>query len=124
MNQRGPSTVLRFNAAQEHWTRENCGIAELFNEPQERGCSIARASVRPGQSTETHALRGATEWYVIVAGEGEVNVNGIRERVAPFDVVHIPPGVSQQIVNTGAADLIFLCVCMPAFTPECYAIVE
>jgi len=36
------------------------------------------------------------------------------------DVVVIPAGVSQQIVNCGARDLVFYCICSPRFTPECY----
>ncbi|HVW19834.1 MAG TPA: cupin domain-containing protein [Opitutaceae bacterium] len=121
MNQRPASTVTHFAPEQERWTRENCGIAELFNEAHERGCSIARARVRPGQSTERHVLSGTTEWYVIVSGRGEVEVDGEAEAVGPFDVVHIPPGSVQRITSAGAEDLVFLCVCTPAFAPERYA---
>lgn len=124
MNRRPPSTVTHFDPQQERWTRENCGIAELFNEAHERGCSIARARVKPGDGTELHALTGTSEWYVIVAGEGEAEVDGRRERVGPFDVVHIRPGSAQRIRNVGAGELLFLCVCLPAFAPECYAALE
>lgn len=120
MNQRPPSPVYHFSIQQEFPTRENCAIAELFNEAHERRASIARARVRPGDSTEAHALQGTTEWYVIVAGEGEAEIDGCRERVGPFDVVHVGPGAAQRIFNVGSTDLVFLCVCIPAFTPECY----
>ena len=32
----------------------------------------------------------------------------------------IPAGTAQQITNTGPEDLVFLCVCTPRFTPNCY----
>lgn len=124
MNQRPPSTVNRFRADMEYRTRENCRIAELFNEAHERDCSIARARVDPGQATELHALGGTAEWYVIVAGEGEAEVEGKRERVGPFDVVHIRPGSPQRIVNVGPGELVFLCVCLPAFAPACYTALD
>ncbi|MEA3397575.1 MAG: cupin domain-containing protein, partial [Chloroflexota bacterium] len=44
--------------------------------------------------------------------------------VSPGDVVLIPPGVSQRISNTGAGDLMFLCICTPPFRPECYEDLE
>ena len=36
------------------------------------------------------------------------------------DVVAIPSGERQRIINTGLTDLIFLCICTPPFTRDCY----
>jgi mannose-6-phosphate isomerase-like protein (cupin superfamily) len=44
--------------------------------------------------------------------------------VQPFDVVHIPAGVPQQICNTGSEDLVFLCICTPRFRMENYRELE
>ena len=35
-----------------------------------------------------------------------------------------PAGTAQRITNTGESDLIFLCVCMPRFTPDSYESLE
>ena len=48
---------------------------------------------------------------------------------APFeigfgDVVYIPAGVSQRVTNIGDEKLIFDCICLPRFTPECYENLE
>ena len=59
------------------------------------------------------------ERYLIIEGEGRT-VGGAKSDVRPGDVVLVPAGVSQQIANTGAGDLIFYCICTPRFTPECY----
>ena len=44
--------------------------------------------------------------------------------VGPGDVVSIPKGVPQRILNNGEADLIFLCVCTPRFEMDCYTSLE
>ena len=65
------------------------------------------------------------ERYVIQAGQGEVEVGELAARgVGPGDVVLIPPGVRQRIVNTGTTDLVFLAICSPRFLPEHYVDIE
>ena len=44
--------------------------------------------------------------------------------VAPGDTVIIPAGSAQRISNPGAADLVFQCLCLPRFTPDCYLSLE
>ena len=34
------------------------------------------------------------------------------------------PGAAQRITNTGTGDLVFLCICTPAFEPDCYEDLE
>lgn len=60
--------------------------------------------------------------------EGVVRANAERELythlppadVRPGDVVLIPRDTPQRISNTGDHDLVFLCLCTPPFTPDCY----
>lgn len=86
---------------------------------------MARVRVRPGVETQHHRLRTTTERYLVVAGEGEMTVGELPpEGVGPGDVVVIPAGVSQKIRNTGGSDLVFYCVCNPAFDPEDYESLE
>ena len=110
--------------AGEVWTRERCYITELVNDPSEPQMSVARARVEPGVTTELHAL-SVLEWYVIESGQGRMRLGD----TAPFDVgpgdsVQIPAQCEQQITNTGDADLLFLCVCVPRFDPSCYRPLE
>ena len=104
----------------EYLTPEGCYILESWNVPEDPAVSIARARVEPGVTTQTHRLRGTIERYLIVEGEGKAVIGGVPQDVRPGDVVTIAAGVSQQITNTGAGDLIFYCVCTPRFVPECY----
>lgn len=109
---------------EEILTPERCHIRELLNDDRVPQASVAECRVEPGITTQLHRLTVA-EWYVIREGEGLMEV-GEEEPVAvrPGDVVAIPPNAPQRIRNTGAADLRFLCLCLPAFTPECYESLE
>lgn len=110
--------------AREFWTDERCFIAELLNTPDEPDVSLARTRVEPGVTTQLHAL-SVSEWYVLESGQGRMRVgDGKPFAVGPGDTVKIPKNVSQQITNSGKTDLVFLCVCAPRFSQECYTSLE
>lgn len=113
--------VRRGARQQEYWFHEGCYITELSNIPADPAVSIARARVAPGTTTRWHRLHDITERYLVLEGEGRVEVgDGLRETVGPGDTVHIPPLVRQRITNTGATDLVFLAICTPRFVAEAY----
>lgn len=106
---------------QEYWFREGCHILELSNTPADAAVSIARARVAPGQRTRWHRLVATTERYVILDGEGRVEVGNLPpQTVVAGSVVVIPPLCRQRITNTGDSDLTFLAICSPRFLPENY----
>ena len=114
-------TILRYRPETEFYTDEGCHIVELLNAEGDPGCSIARARVQPGVTTRLHRLTGTIERYVILEGEGRVEVDGLPPaEVRPLDVVLIPAGAAQRIANTGTSDLVFLCVCTPRFRVASY----
>lgn len=105
-------------------TRERCFVRELVNKPSVPGASVAECRVEPGVTTELHRLSVA-EWYLLRRGEGLMEVGGEEPfRVGPGDIVSIPAGVSQRIRNTSDDDLVFDCLCVPRFTPDCYESLE
>ena len=117
--------IRRFDAGAEYYTDERCDILELSNAADDAEVSIARARVAPGVTTRWHRLKGTTERYVILEGQGRVEVGDEQPAdVGPGDVVVIPPLCRQRITNVGKTDLLFLAVCTPRFTPECYEDVE
>jgi len=114
-------TIHRTNPEAEFETTERCAILELWNDVSDGDVSVARATVKPGIATQPHRLHGVIERYVILSGRGEVTIGELAPTIVePNDVVIIPAGVSQSIANIGPDDLVFLCVCSPRFTPECY----
>jgi mannose-6-phosphate isomerase-like protein (cupin superfamily) len=112
--------IARFSPESEFPTDERCSIVEILTWRQDRECSIARARVAPGMTTQLHSLHLTTERYVILEGTGEVEIGGKIDSVSLLDVVLIAPGVTQRITNTGSGDLVFLCVCTPPFQPAAY----
>ena len=118
-------TIRPFNPDTEFYTSEGCFIIELSNTEDDPDVSIARARVAPGVTTRWHRLRATAERYVILEGEGRVEVgNRPPENVGPGDVVLIPPLCRQRIANTGRQDLIFLAVCSPRYTDSAYEDVD
>ena len=105
----------------EYFFQEGCYILELLNDPADPDASIARARVPAGTTTRWHRLIGTTERYVILEGEGTVNIGDEPPTtVHPGDVVHIPPLTRQRIRNTGTNDLVLLAICTPRFDPRNY----
>ncbi|HSM08512.1 MAG TPA: cupin domain-containing protein [Gemmatimonadota bacterium] len=122
------SGVRRPDPESESLTEERCYIVEVSGRPEDPELSIARARVEPGVTTQLHALDGIAERYLIVEGEGRMETGHAMERrtaaVGPGDVVLIPPGVPQRITNTGIDDLVFYCLCTPAWNDEAYGSLE
>lgn len=109
----------------EYFFAEGCFIVESVNSPGDPALSIARARVESGRTTRWHYLEGIVERYVILAGEGDVEVGDLPStRVRPGDVVIIPPGEHQRIYNPGAEDLVFLALCTPRFEQSAYVDAE
>ena len=109
----------------EFETDERCSINELSNTVEDPAVSIAQARVLPGVTTRWHRLVGTAERYVILSGEGLMEVGDLPpEQVRPGDVVLIPPLCRQRISNTGTEDLVFLAICTPRFRREVYEDVD
>lgn len=118
------AVVLKQDLTSEFPTSERCYILESANATNDT-LSIARARVGPGITTKLHSLDGIDERYIIVEGQGRMEVGGLSaQELGPGDVVIIPAGVPQRITNIGARDLIFYCVCTPPFHPSSYRELE
>ncbi len=116
-----PFARIHHPTAVEYFFAEGCFITEWWNTPLDEAVSVARARVVSGVTTRWHRLRGVTERYLILEGRGRVEVGDLPpEDVGPGARALILPGVRQRIANTGDADLIFLALCTPRFTPACY----
>ena len=67
--------------------------------------------IPPGASEGVHVhetgspLGAYEEFYFIVSGRGEMQINGERIPVKPGDHVFVPLGASRGIENTSSADL-------------------
>jgi mannose-6-phosphate isomerase-like protein (cupin superfamily) len=117
--------VKQASAAVEFETSERCHIIEIANDPGDDLVSIARARVESGVTTAWHKLDRISERYIIVSGQGRVEVDDLEPvDVLPGDVVRIPADIAQRITNTGKGDLIFYAVCAPRFRRDNYISLE
>lgn len=108
----------------EYYFEEGCYISEWMNDADDPALSVARARLPAGGTTRWHRLRNVTERYLILEGEGRAEVGDRIQLMRPGDSLLIPPGQAQRIHNTGSSDLVFLALCTPRFTPDCYQDVE
>lgn len=109
----------------EYYFREGCYITELSNTQDDPELSVAHVRVEAGETTRWHKLVGTTERYLILGGEGSVEIGEQPARgVEEGDMVLIPPQVRQRITNTGESDLVFLALCTPRFQESAYIDLE
>ncbi|HQQ63613.1 MAG TPA: cupin domain-containing protein [Pseudomonadales bacterium] len=109
----------------EFYIDEGCFVIEIANASEDPAVSIARCRVEPGKTTHWHRLRGTVERYVITSGTGLVEIGDLAPQVVTAgDTVIIPAGCRQRIANTGQADLVFLAICTPRFSPDVYEGIE
>jgi mannose-6-phosphate isomerase-like protein (cupin superfamily) len=119
------AAVRRPGDSKEFWTEEGCYILEVSNGSDDEAASIARARVEPGVTTRWHRVNGTAERYVILEGNGRVEIGDLTPQdVKPGDVVLIPPGVRQRIANIGSSNLVFFAICTPRFRTEAYEDLE
>jgi mannose-6-phosphate isomerase-like protein (cupin superfamily) len=114
--------VIKATSLKEYLTPERCFIYENCGiSTGDTQVSIARARIEPNITTKAHHLDGIQEIYLITEGTGRVYAGDLAPaEVGKGDVVIIPAGVSQKITNIGKTDLIFYCICTPAFKQEHY----
>jgi quercetin dioxygenase-like cupin family protein len=67
----------------------------------------------PGQEHAPHAHAGQDKLYVVLEGEGEVQVGTETRIVSIGDAAFAPSGVLHSIRNTGSARLVVIAVLAP-----------
>ena len=80
--------------------------------------SLAQIVLPPGKHSLKHYHPVAEEAYHIVAGTGRLITDGESQTLHPGDSTAILPGQVHQIFNETDDDLVFLAVCVPAWTPD------
>jgi quercetin dioxygenase-like cupin family protein len=94
-------------------TKDGSTIRELHHTDAQ---SLAEATLAAGQSTQRHFHRASEEIYFLLEGEGELEIDGDRRRIAPGDAALIPAGAWHELVAASA--MRFLCSCAPAYSHE------
>ena len=106
--------------AEPFTTKDGSTIRELLGltTAPVRSQSLAEATLEPRQQTERHYHAESEELYYVLAGEGEMEIDGDRAPVGPGDAILIPPGAWHQITAADSSGLRFLCCCAPPYRHE------
>ncbi len=86
--------------------------------------SLAQIVLPPGCASLKHYHPEAEETYHILSGSGDLEIDGKHVTVQPGDSILIEPGETHRIANHGDSDLVFLAICVPAWTPDNSVFVE
>ncbi|MEI6278352.1 MAG: cupin domain-containing protein [Verrucomicrobiae bacterium] len=110
--------VQNLSSQKPFTTADGSGIRSILdrgNAPVQNQ-SLAEATVPAGSSTQRHHHRASEEFYFILEGFGNMEIDGSRREIVPGDAILIPPGARHRISATTA--LRFLCCCAPPYSHE------
>ncbi len=90
-------------------------ILDRANAPVEHQ-SLAEATLPADASTQRHYHKTSEEFYFLLEGSAEMELNGETRLVQPGDAILIPPGSWHTI--TALSPLRLLCCCAPPYSHE------
>ena len=111
-------TVLQLADQTPFTTKDSSTIRSILdrtNAPVEKQ-SLAEAQVPAGAATQRHCHRLTEEFYFILEGAGEMEIDGATRTVGPGDAILIPAGAWHTI--SARETLRFLCCCAPPYSHE------
>lgn len=112
--------VRSLDAAEPFVTDDGSTIRSLLdhsNAPVQKQ-SLAEATIAPGEATERHFHRATEEFYFVVSGTGDMEVDGQHRPVGPGDAILIPPGSWHQLSANAGVEIRILCCCAPPYSPD------
>lgn len=111
-------TVLALDTQKPFTTRDGSTIRSILDRTNApvKNQSLAEARVPAGGSTQRHYHRLAEEFYFILEGCGQIEIDGETRAVETGDAILIPPGAFHTI--TAGEALRFLCCCAPPYAHE------
>jgi mannose-6-phosphate isomerase-like protein (cupin superfamily) len=109
-----PNTVTEYASEHGEIVRELLGVTAGGS----RGHSLAQIAIPPGKASRKHYHPDVEESYMILSGTGRMEIDGESAMLGPSDTVAILPRQVHQIFNAGEVDLVFLAICVPAWTPD------
>jgi mannose-6-phosphate isomerase-like protein (cupin superfamily) len=83
-----------------------------------RNLAVTWVEVPPGAEQRAHSHPESEQVYVIVRGEGRMQVAGDVEEVGEGDLILIPPGAEHGIVNDSSEPLVYVSAASPPVSME------
>ncbi|MCZ6793648.1 MAG: cupin domain-containing protein [Planctomycetota bacterium] len=113
--------IKKLTRCPEITANDGCRLREALHperDPVDIPYSLAFARVEPGEATDPHFLRGQTEVYSLLRGQGRMHVGDDVRDVEAGDTLVIPPGAFQWIENTGDELLHFIALVSPPWNAD------
>jgi len=92
-------------------------LLDLSNAPV-KNQSLAEATLPAGATTQRHFHRLSEEFYFILEGQAEMEIDGETRSVTPGDAILIPPGAWHQISAHPETQVRLICCCAPPYSHE------
>ncbi|HIE52919.1 MAG TPA: cupin domain-containing protein [Armatimonadetes bacterium] len=102
-------SVMNLNEAPLY--TERGGTVRLLVTPKTVGSQnliLTHLTLQPGEEFVRHTHEVSEEAYYILAGGGEMNLEGRVFPVQPGEAVYIPPGTEHSLANHGEEPLVLL----------------
>ena len=102
--------TTRRDIAEHYYWGDAC---EGWHLVKEDGLSVIEERMPPGTAEARHYHRAAEQFFYILSGEAQMEVNGEICTLRRGEGIHIPPGRRHQIRNVSSAPVEFLVVSRP-----------
>ena len=94
-----------------HYTWGNaCDGWHFVNQPS---LSVIRERMPPGTAEVRHLHRTARQFFFVLAGELNIELNGEEHRLMPSTGLTVPAQTPHQVFNRGKEDARFLVISQP-----------
>ena len=107
-------------SSQEIVAGDHTLLKELFNplrDDLDLRYSLAVARIQPDGLSFLHRLKNS-EVYFFLKGSGVMRIDDETAQVQAGQVVYVPPGATQQVLNVSNEELIFICIVDPAWKED------
>ena len=103
--------VVSYEGLEPFTTKDGSTIREYIHSPAQ---SLAEATLVPGQSTRRHYHAFSEEIYLLISGDGTMELDGETREVRQGDAILIPPGAWHEL-QAGPNGVRLLCCCVPPY---------
>ncbi|GAA5784796.1 cupin domain-containing protein [Chitiniphilus shinanonensis] len=102
--------VVDTDHAEHYRWGDDCDGWHLLRSP---ALSVIRERMPPGSAETRHLHRVSRQFFQVLDGALQIELDGVLHHVAADQGLEIPPGVAHQVRNIGMGDAHFLVISQP-----------
>ena len=101
-------------------TKDGSTITSILDESNApvQNQSLAEATLPAKGSTQRHYHKKSEEFYYLLEGEAQMEIDGVTKKMSSGDAVLIPAGAWHQITANEDGPIRLLCCCAPPYSHE------